>query len=230
MPLILICDDHLAVHESLRLYLDAEGFEHASAYDGEEALALFASLQPDVVILDWMMPKKTGAEVCGQIRQTSAVPILMLTARSEEADRIEGLDLGADDYIAKPFSPKEVLARIRAVLRRTSPAADASKRTDGPLVFGELEIDLGRYIVRQNGLQLALTVKEIEILHLLASNAGQVFDRETILSKVWGYDFFGDTRSIDTHIKRIRQKLDKESGSWSIRTVYGVGYRFEVNV
>ena len=192
-PLILICDDDPVVHESLGLYLTSEGYEHQSAYDGQQALEMFENQHPDLIVLDLMMPKMSGTDVCRTIRQKSSVPIIMLTAKGEEIDRILGLELGADDYIVKPFSPREVLARIKAVLRRFS------EKT------------------------------EEEDSSILTSNVGQVFSREQILSRVWGYDYFGDTRTVDAHIKRIRQKLPQENVPWALKTVYGVGYRFEVN-
>ena len=224
-PLILICDDDPVVHESIGLYLDAERYEHISAYDGEEALRMVEEKQPDLMILDLMMPKMNGIDVCRIVRQKHALPIIMLTAKSEEIDRILGLELGADDYIVKPFSPREVLARIKAVLRRYSekPAADSNI-----IRFPQLEINLNNYQVKVHDQVVPCTPKEVEILHMLAASPGQVFSREQILSHVWGYDFFGDTRTVDTHIKRIRQKMPQEGVSWSLKTVYGVGYKFDI--
>lgn len=223
--LILICDDDPVVHESLGLYLDNEGFDHISAYDGTQALEMVNNSHPDLMILDLMMPKMSGIDVCRTIRQNHKLPIIMLTAKSEEIDRILGLELGADDYIVKPFSPREVLARIRAVLRRYSePQVDS----DQVVRFPQLEVNLANYQVKACGQVIPFTPKEVEILHMLTASAGQVFSREQILSHVWGYDFFGDTRTVDTHIKRIRQKLPQEGVPWSLKTVYGVGYKFEV--
>ncbi len=222
---ILIADDEQVVHESLGIYLKAEGFTTVDAFDGEQALEL---LTPDVdlCVLDIMMPKMSGIDVCRQIRQTSSVPIIMLTAKGEEIDRIVGLELGADDYIVKPFSSREVVARIRAVLRR----AAQEKPAGGDVVrFNGLEIDLKSYSVHVNGKPVVCTPKEIEILHLLASNPGQVFTREQLLNQVWGYDFAGETRTVDTHIKRIRAKIEQRDLGWRIRTIYGVGYKFEVD-
>ncbi len=223
---VLICDDQSIIHESLRMYLDAEGFTYVSAFDGEQALELAKNEKPDIVILDLMMPKLSGMEVCRELRKTSSVPIIMLTAKGEEIDRILGLELGADDYIVKPFSPREVIARIKAVLRRT---AEPREEAEPILRFEGLEININHYEVRYNQAVLPCTPKEVEILHLLASHPGQAFDREQILSKVWGYDYFGDTRAVDTQIKRIRQKLPQEGVPWSIKTIYGVGYKFEVS-
>lgn len=226
-PLILICDDDPVVHESLGLYLSSEGYEHQSAYDGQQALDMFESQHPDMIVLDLMMPRMSGIDVCRTIRQSSTVPIIMLTAKGEEIDRILGLELGADDYIVKPFSPREVLARIKAVLRRF---AEKSQEEDDSIIrLPQMEISLENYQVKAAGKVIPCTPKEVEILYMLTSNAGQVFSREQILSRVWGYDYFGDTRTVDAHIKRIRQKLPQEGVPWALKTVYGVGYRFEVN-
>jgi two-component system response regulator ResD len=227
IPHILICDDDPVVHESLGIYLDAEHFTYASAFDGEEALTKSETEHPDLIILDLMMPKMSGTDVCREIRKTSSVPIIMLTARGEEIDRVLGLELGADDYIVKPFSPREVIARIKAVLRRIHDSECA--QPSSVLRFPGLEINLDNYQVKVNGENVAFTPKEVEILHLLASHPGQVMDREHILSKVWGYDYFGDTRTVDTHIKRIRQKIDKDSPAYALITVYGVGYKFDAS-
>lgn len=222
---ILICDDQPIIHETLKVYIENEGFTHSSAYDGAQALELFESQKPDLIILDLMMPKKSGTDVCREIRSKSRVPIIMLTAKGEEIDRIVGLELGADDYIVKPFSAREVVARIKAVLRRFDSAAGEPQQI---VRVKGLEINLANYEVRINSQAVPFTPKEVEILHLLASSPGRVFDREQILSKVWGYDFFGDTRAVDTQIKRIRQKLPEGELPWSIKTVYGVGYKFEL--
>ena len=226
-PHILICDDQPMVHETLGVYLEAEGFTYVSAYDGEQALKMQESETPDLIILDLMMPKMSGIDVCREIRKNSSVPIMMLTAKGEEIDRILGLELGADDYIVKPFSPREVVARIKAVLRRMT---EVKEQGTSPVIRYEgLEINLNHYEVKVNGQNVQCTPKEVEILHFLASHPGQVFDREQILSRIWGYDYFGDTRTVDTQIKRIRQKLPQENVPWGIRTIYGVGYKFEVN-
>ena len=226
-PLILIADDDPVVHESLGLYLESEGYEHQSAYDGQQALEMVESLHPDLIVLDLMMPRVSGIDVCRTVRQTSTLPIIMLTAKGEEIDRILGLELGADDYIVKPFSPREVLARIKAVLRRY---AEKTGDEDSSIIrLPQLEISLENYQVKAAGKVIPCTPKEVEILHMLTSNVGQVFSREQILSRVWGYDYFGDTRTVDAHIKRIRQKLPQEGVPWALKTVYGVGYRFEGN-
>lgn len=221
---ILICDDDPIVHQSLSLYLDNEEFLHDSAYDGKQALEMIKKEHYDLMLLDQMMPGMTGMEVCQAVRKESQLPIIMLTARGEEIDRILGLEMGADDYIVKPFSAREVVARVKAVLRRFSAAKEEPEKV---LRFPGLEINISNYDVRIQGEPVQFTPKEVEILYLLASKPGRVFDREQMLSQVWGYDFFGDTRAVDTQIKRIRQKLPQEGVNWGIRTVYGVGYKFE---
>ena len=222
---ILISDDEPVVHESLRIYFEAEGYEVVDAYDGEDALKK-ADSSISLMILDIMMPKKSGIEVCREIRKTSSLPIVMLTAKGEEIDRILGLELGADDYIVKPFSPREVVARVKAILRRVEVKAESAETNI--VSYNGLTIDLNSYSVTLRGEHIICTPKEIEILYMLASNPGQVFTRDTLLSRVWGYDFAGETRTVDTHIKRLRAKLDSEGLGWSIKTIYGVGYKFEL--
>ena len=231
---ILICDDDPIVHQSLSLYLDNEDFLHDSAYDGRQALEMVKKEHYDLMLLDQMMPGATGMEVCQSVRRESTLPIIMLTARGEEIDRILGLEMGADDYIVKPFSPREVVSRIKAVLRRTNAASAERPQEDSltTLTYGSLEIQPERYSVRLGGQAIACTPREVELLHLLSSHPGRVFDREQILSRIWGYDFFGDTRTVDTHIKRLRQKLacEEMGRAWDIVTVYGVGYKFEASL
>ena len=223
---ILIVDDDENIVELIRLYCEKEGFLTVTANNGQKAVELFKSESPSIVILDIMMPEMDGWQVCREIRRISNIPIIMLTAKGETFDKVLGLELGADDYMVKPFETKELVARIKAVLRRMNEQSNESKST---LRFPGLEINLDNYEIRSYDKILPCTPKEVEILHLLASHPGQVFDREQILSRVWGYDFFGDTRTVDTHIKRIRQKLPQENVPWCLRTVYGVGYKFEVN-
>ena len=225
-PLICIADDDPVIHESLKIYLDAEQYNTVSALNGLEAMKVFHEKKPDLILLDIMMPEMNGTDVCREIRKESNVPIIMLTARGEEIDRILGLELGADDYIVKPFSPREVVARVKAVLRRMGEAELADKQSM-QISRNGLEINLSNYHVSIDGETVPFTPKEVEILYLLASNPGQVYDRDTILSQVWGYDYFGDTRTVDTHIKRIRQKIRCESHPYSLITVYGVGYKFD---
>ena len=224
-PHILICDDDPVVHESLSIYLKADHFSVSSAMDGDEGLKMTLELKPDLLILDLMMPGMSGTDVCREVRRHSNIPIIMLTARGEELDRVLGLELGADDYIVKPFSPREVVARVKAVLRRMNDR----KEVKGHLIqIDGLEINLDNYQVKVQGEVVAFTPKEVEVLYFLASHPGQVMEREQILQEVWGFDYYGDTRTIDTHIKRIRQKIAVEDAKWELNTVYGVGYRFEV--
>lgn len=223
---ILIADDDPIVHESLKIYMQAEGFEVVDVYDGDAALAALDS-SISLCVLDIMMPGKSGVEVCREIRKSSQVPIVMLTAKGEEVDKIVGLELGADDYIVKPFSPREVIARIKAILRRTE-KNEGEAAEKNVIRHNGLVIDLNSYTVFLRNQPVVCTPKEIEILYLLASHPGQVFTRDTLLSQVWGYDFAGETRTVDTHIKRLRAKLDSTGLGWSIKTIYGVGYKFEI--
>ncbi len=223
---ILIADDDPIVHESLKIYMQAEGFEVVDVYDGDSALAALDS-SISLCVLDIMMPSKSGVEVCREIRKSSQVPIVMLTAKGEEVDKIVGLELGADDYIVKPFSPREVIARIKAILRRTE-KNEGEAAEKNVIRHNGLVIDLNSYTVLLRNQPVVCTPKEIEILYLLASHPGQVFTRDTLLSQVWGYDFAGETRTVDTHIKRLRAKLDSTGLGWSIKTIYGVGYKFEI--
>ena len=221
---ILICDDQEIIHETLKVYLENEGFECYCAMNGQEAVEMAENKRPDLIILDLMMPKKSGIDVCREVRETTHIPIIMLTAKGEEIDRILGLELGADDYIVKPFSAREVVARVKAVLRRFN---QESKEPQRIIRFDDLEININNYEVKVKGEKIPLTPKEVEIFQLLASKPGRVFNREQILSQVWGYDYFGDTRAVDTQIKRIRQKLPQEGVNFKITTVYGVGYKIE---
>ena len=223
---ILVADDDPNVHQSLNAYFRREGYQMISAYDGDQAVQYARLQRPDLVILDIMMPGMDGLMVCREIRKSSNVPIIMLTAKGDEFDKLLGLEMGADDYITKPFSPREVLARIKAVLRRMHEMRDAEKTAR--LVVANLEIDMTAFTVKLNGKPVACTPKETEILWTLASNPGMVFSREHLLQSIWGYDFLGDTRAVDSHIKRIRAKLCTEDNGWDIKTVWGVGYRFEV--
>lgn len=225
---IMIADDDPIVHESLKIYMQAEGFEVLDTYDGASALESIDS-SVSLCVLDIMMPKKSGIDVCREIRKTSKVPIIMLTAKGEEIDKILGLEMGADDYIVKPFSPREVVARIKAILRRMDAKSEGDEGDKNVVRHNGLSIDLNSYTVLLKGQPVVCTPKEIEILFLLASHPGQVYTRDTLLSKVWGYDFAGETRTVDTHIKRLRAKLDADDLGWSIKTIYGVGYKFELD-
>ena len=228
--LILAVDDEAHILELLSFNLEASGYRVVTAATGEDALVVCAHERPAMVLLDIMLPGIDGMEVCRRLKSaptTADIPIIMLTAKGDEVDKILGLELGADDYIVKPFSPREVLARIKAVLRRFS---EKTGDEDSSIIrLPQLEISLENYQVKAAGKVIPCTPKEVEILHMLTSNVGQVFSREQILSRVWGYDYFGDTRTVDAHIKRIRQKLPQEGVPWALKTVYGVGYRFEVN-
>lgn len=223
---ILVADDDVNVHQSLNAYFRREGYQMLSAYNGEEALAFVRKYRPDIMLLDIMMPKMDGLMVCREARKDSNVPIIMLSAKGDEFDKLLGLELGADDYITKPFSPREVVARIKAVLRRIHELTESSKGSH--LVAGNLDIDMSAFNVKLGDEVIPCTPKEIEILWTLAGNPGMVFSREHLLQSIWGYDFLGDTRAVDSHIKRIRAKLCRPGNNWDIKTVWGVGYRFEM--
>ena len=225
---ILICDDNEAVHETIGIYIENDGMTYSSAFDGEEAINKFKSTNPDLIILDLMMPKIFGTEVCKQIRKISNVPIIMLTAKGEEIDKIIGLEIGADDYIVKPFSPREVVARIKTIFRRVNNTVEVEKENRNLFSFDNLNIDLDKYEVIIDGEKIDATPKEIQILYLLASNEGKVLSREQILENIWGYDYFGDTRVVDNQIKRLRKKLPEQEDKWGIKSIYGIGYKFEV--
>ncbi len=224
MPNMLIADDNRQISSILTEYAKKEGFSVSRAYDGEEALRLFRAGNFDVVLLDVMMPEKDGFQVCREIRAVSNVPILMVTARGEDFERIMGLDTGADDYIVKPFSPGEVMARVRAVLRRLQRAPETARI----LKAGSLTVDLDDFTVQIGGAPVSLTKKETELLWTLASAPGRVFTRDSLLDLLWGQDYYGDNRTVDSHIKRLRQKLDAlPHQGWEIKTIWGVGYKFE---
>lgn len=224
---ILIADDNQQITSILANYARKEGFEPLVALDGQQALELFEQHEKniDVVLLDVMMPKLDGFEVCRELRRRSMVPIIMVTARGEDFERIMGLDIGADDYILKPFSAGEVMARVRAILRRVQPREAEQQNLYS---VGNLVIDLDKYLVTIGGADVTLTKKEVELLWTLAKNSSKVFSRENLLDSIWGYDYFGDSRTVDSHIKRLRAKVDKfEHEEWEIKTIWGVGYRFE---
>lgn len=227
MNKILIADDNQQITSILANYARKEGFEPLVALDGQQALELFEQHEKniDVVLLDVMMPKLDGLEVCRELRRRSMVPIIMVTARGEDFERIMGLDIGADDYILKPFSAGEVMARVRAILRRVQPREAEQQNLYS---VGNLVIDLDKYLVTIGGADVTLTKKEVELLWTLAKNSSKVFSRENLLDSIWGYDYFGDSRTVDSHIKRLRAKVDKfEHEEWEIKTIWGVGYRFE---
>ena len=224
---ILIVEDDHNISELIRLYLEKDGFETLQAYDGLSAVKMFSSLKPDLVLLDIMLPKLDGWGVCREIRKVDKTPIIMLTAKDETLDKITGLDLGADDYISKPFDMKEVLARIRAVLRRSTDIEDSTAVAE--LSFENLVIDMDAFQVEICGKRVDLPPKELELLNYLASHPNRVFTRNQLLDDVWGFDYFGDSRTVDVHVKRLREKIDGISDKWSLKTVWGVGYKFEVS-
>ena len=224
---VVIADDEAQIREILSLYFKKEGFKVIEAADGAEALVQVQAGKPDIILLDIMMPVLDGLEVCKQVRKISDVPIIMLTAKDSDDDRILGLEIGADDYISKPFNTREVVARVKAVLRRTSQSISSSNKQ--VLEYPNLMINLSEYRVVAFGREITFTAKEMELLWCLASNPGIVFSRNQLLEKIWGYTYYGDTRTVDTHIKRVRHKLDiPPDSSWDIMTVWGVGYKFEV--
>lgn len=226
MQYLLIADDNEQISSILDVYGKKEGFTPIIAKDGVEALAKFNEYNPIVILLDVMMPKMDGFEVCKKIRSQSNVPIIMITARGEDFERIMGLDIGADDYIVKPFSPKEVMARVRAILRRIPKSSENSKQL---FHFHNLEINLDDYNVIIDNTPISLTKKETELLWTLATNKNKVFSRDNLLNSLWGYDYYGDSRTVDSHIKRLRAKLDQCSHpTWTIKTIWGIGYKFEV--
>lgn len=228
MAKMLIADDNKQITSILSNYARKEGFEPVVALDGEEALRLFDEHELDIamVLLDVMMPKVDGFEVCRRLREKSLVPVIMVTARGEDFEKIMGLDIGADDYIIKPFSAGEVMARVRAILRRMQPREE--KTAHNIYRYSNLMIDLDKYAVTVNGSEVPLTKKEVELLWTLAKNSSKVFSRDNLLDSLWGYDYYGDSRTVDSHIKRMRAKLDKfEHPGWEIKTIWGVGYRFE---
>jgi len=221
----LIVEDDGNIAELLRLYLEKDGFEVAIASDGIQGVETARSFDPDMVLLDIMLPGKDGWEVCREIRKTSRVPIIMLTAKGETMDKISGLEMGADDYVTKPFEIKELLARIHAVMRRYE---GTEKPKERKLTFDKLEINLDSYELIVDGKKVDTPPKELELLFHLASSPNRVFTRNQLLDEVWGFDYFGDSRTVDVHIKRLREKLEGVSPQWSLKTVWGVGYKFEL--
>ena len=221
---VLIVEDDGNIAELLHLYLEKEGFETAVAGDGLKGLELFGSFAPDLVLLDIMLPGMDGWAVCRKIRESSKAPIIMLTAKGETTDKVTGLEMGADDYIVKPFEMKEVLARIHAVMRRYGDGGPEEKK----LTFDKLVINLDSYELIVDGKRVDTPPKELELLFHLASSPNRVFTRNQLLDEVWGFDYFGDSRTVDVHIKRLREKLEGVSDKWCLKTVWGVGYKFEV--
>ncbi len=232
---VLLVDDDPGIIEVLKLYFEKEGYQVSTCMQGDRAIGAFTQFKPDIVLLDLMLPGMDGNDICREIRKTSDTPIIMLTARTDTLDKIIGLELGADDYVPKPFEPKEVLARVKAVLRRTekrdnnsAPEADAGK-PDDIITYPGFSVDKIRYVVTVDGNEIYMPPKELELLFFLASNPNRVFTREQLLENVWGYDFYGESRTVDVHIKRIREKIenpDREQ-NWCIKTVWSKGYKFE---
>ena len=221
MSKILVVDDELNICELLKLYLENEGYTVFTANDGQAAVTAFQQKAPDLVLLDIMLPKMDGWQVCREIRKTSSAPIIMLTAKGETFDKVLGLELGADDYVVKPFDAKEVVARVKAVLRRTQGKNDNAEESKKVVTYDKLEINIA------NGVQIDTPPKELELIYHFASNPNRVFTRDQLLDEVWGFEFYGDSRTVDVHVKRLREKLEGVSDKWELKTVWGVGYKFE---
>ena len=223
---VLVVDDDANIVKLLKLYLEKEEYNVITASNGAMALSMFKQENPAIIILDIMMPEMDGNQVCREIRKTSDVPIIMLTAKGETFDKVLSLELGADDYMVKPFDPKELIARVKAILRRSENKKNTEK---GECIsFDKLEVNLTNYELKIDGRILEIPPKELELLYFLASNPNRVFTREQLLEEVWGFDYFGDSRTVDVHIKRLREKLEGVESNWQLKTVWGVGYKFEV--
>lgn len=223
---VLVVDDDANIVKLLKLYLEKEEYNVITASNGAMALSMFKQENPAIIILDIMMPEMDGNQVCREIRKTSDVPIIMLTAKGETFDKVLSLELGADDYMVKPFDPKELIARVKAILRRSESKKNTEK---GECIsFDKLEVNLTNYELKIDGRILEIPPKELELLYFLASNPNRVFTREQLLEEVWGFDYFGDSRTVDVHIKRLREKLEGVESNWQLKTVWGVGYKFEV--
>lgn len=230
MGKILVVDDDINICELLRLYIEKEGYEVVIANDGGQAITKFKTEHPDLILLDIMLPVFDGWQVCREVRKTSQCPIIMLTAKGEVFDKVLGLELGADDYVVKPFETKEIVARIKAVLRRVNdnmPAVEGVS-TKKEVIYDKIVINLTNYELRVNGEQIDTPPKELELIYHLASNPNRVFTRDQLLDEVWGFDYYGDSRTVDVHVKRLREKLEGVSDKWALKTVWGVGYKFEV--
>ena len=227
MSKVLVVDDDINIVKLIKLYLEKEDYEVVTANNGREALEVYNREDPSIIVLDIMMPELDGNAVCREIRKTSNVPIILLTAKGETFDKVLSLELGADDYIVKPFDPKELTARIKAILRRSETKNTTSD--DKIVKFDKLEVNLVNYELKIEGRVLEIPPKELELLYFLASNPNRVFTREQLLEEVWGFDYFGDSRTVDVHIKRLREKLEGTEANWQLKTVWGVGYKFEVH-
>lgn len=224
---VLIVDDDKNICDLLRLYLEKDGYSVILSHDGEEAVVKFNALKPDMVLLDIMLPGKDGWQVYREIRKNSNVPIIMLSAKGETIDKVIGLELGADDYIVKPFDAKEVIARINAVTRRVS--ANTAEPEAKEVHYDKLSVNMDSYELKVNGKNVDTPPKELELLYYLASNPNRVYTRDQLLDEVWGFEYYGDSRTIDVHIKRLREKLEGVSDKWALKTVWGVGYKFEAD-
>ena len=225
MSKVLVADDDINIVKLIKLYLEKEDFTVCTASNGTEALEVYKRENPSIIVLDIMMPELDGNGVCREIRKTSDVPIIMLTAKGETFDKVLSLELGADDYIVKPFEPKELIARIKAILRRSE--AKSGQSTEKVVKFDKLEVNLSNYELKLDNNILEIPPKELELLYFLVSNPNRVFTREQLLEEVWGFDYFGDSRTVDVHIKRLREKLENVTANWQLKTVWGVGYKFE---
>lgn len=223
---ILVVDDEKNICDLLRMYLEKEGYSVLLAYNGVDAVNTFLTENPDLVLLDVMLPQLDGWQVCREIRKTSEKPIIMLTAKDEVFDKVLGLELGADDYVTKPFDAKEIVARIKAVLRRTSQVKESDIKE---VKYDKLSVNLSNYMLKVDGVTVDTPPKELELLYHLASNPDRVFTRDQLLDEVWGFDYYGDSRTVDVHIKRLRDKLKGVSDQWELRTIWSVGYKFETN-
>ena len=224
---ILVVDDDLNICELLKLYLENEGYVVFTANDGQEAVDMFQNKTPDLVLLDIMLPKKDGWQVCREIRKTSSAPIIMLTAKGETFDKVLGLELGADDYVVKPFDAKEVMARVKAVLCRTTGDSESTETEKKVVIYDNLEINIQNYEMKVKGVPVDTPPKELELIYHFASNPNRVYTRDQLLDEVWGFDYYGDSRTVDVHVKRLREKLEGVSDKWCLKTVWGVGYKFE---
>ena len=224
---ILVVDDDLNICELLKLYLENEGYMVFTANDGQEAVDTFQNKTPDLVLLDIMLPKKDGWQVCREIRKISSAPIIMLTAKGETFDKVLGLELGADDYVVKPFDAKEVMARVKAVLRRPNGEGESTENEKKTVIYDNLEINITNYEMKVKGVAVDTPPKELELIYHFASNPNRVYTRDQLLDEVWGFDYYGDSRTVDVHVKRLREKLEGVSDKWCLKTVWGVGYKFE---
>ena len=223
---ILVIDDDPSISEAIKVYFEHEGYEVKVATDGVEGLNFFKMYEPDMVLLDIMLPRKDGWQVCREIRESSAKPIIMVTAKGDVFDKVLGLELGADDFVVKPFDMKELSARVKAVLRRCQ--SHTSQADEEVIKFENIEISLQKYELKLGGRSIDIPPKELELLYFLASNYNRVFTRDQLLDKVWGFDYLGDSRTVDVHVKRLREKLEGVSDKWVLKTVWGVGYKFEL--